>query len=151
MTVYAPKTGTTRVVPIIPRLLTLFEEVRSVRQCEERVLSLTVNNLYRALHAAITAAGLEVWADLFQALRRSCETDFAMMGFPPHATALWLGHGIEVSAKHYLQVPAELYERAAGNPGRSALQNALQHGNARGRTKPLLALAPESARSGEVA
>jgi len=68
-----------------------------------------------------------------------------------HAVSSWLGHGIAVSAKHYLQIPAELYERAAALPSRSALQNALQHRTARGRTKPLLALASNPAQSDHAA
>lgn len=145
LTVYAPKTGSTRVVPIIPRLAALLEEGKGDR--EGRVLGITSNNIHRTLHAAIKSAGMEAWPDAFQALRRSCETDFAVAGFPQHAVSAWLGHGIAVSAKHYLQIPAELYERAAALPGRSALQNALQHGTARGRTKPRLALASNPAQS----
>jgi hypothetical protein len=91
-----------------------------------------------AVHAAIKAAGLKAWPDLFQALRRSCETDLAMH-FPQHAVSAWLGHGINVSAKHNLQVPAELYERAAAGKTNSALQNALQHGAARGGTERQIA------------
>lgn len=148
LTVFAPKTGSTRVVPIIPTLAELFEELKPDEECGETpVLSITTNNLHRTLHAAIEAAGMQAWPDLFQALRRSCETDFAVAGFPQHAVSAWLGHGINVSAKHYLQIPAELYERAAGLSGRSALQNALQHRTARRRTKPQLTLPAKSRQS----
>jgi hypothetical protein len=50
-----------------------------------------------------------------------------------------VGHAIDVSAKHYLQVPAELYERAAAGKSGSALQNALQHGPAHGGTERQIA------------
>jgi integrase len=141
MTIFAPKTGETRVVPVVPRLAELLRsaEDNSV-QGAEKVLTISTNNLHRTLRTAIEAAGLEVWHDLFQALRRSAETDFAMMGLPQHAVSAFLGHGINVSAKHYLQIPEELYRRAAGLPGRSALQNALQHRTAPGRTKAQIAL-----------
>ena len=82
----------------------------------------------------ILAAGLEAWEDLFQALRRAAETDFASR-FPPHAAAAWLGHGVAVSQKHYLQVPDSMLDQAASLSGRSALQQALQHRTATGRTK----------------
>ncbi|MHC4259528.1 MAG: hypothetical protein ACYSTF_03825 [Planctomycetota bacterium] len=45
-------------------------------------------------------------------MRRNCETDWAQR-YPQHAVSAWVGHGIEVSAKHYLQVPEELYEKVA--------------------------------------
>ena len=45
-------------------------------------------------------------------MRRNCETDWAQV-YPQYAVSAWIGHGIEVSARHYLQVPAELYEKVA--------------------------------------
>ena len=58
-------------------------------------------------------AGLTPWPDLFQTLRRSCETELAMT-FPQHAVSAWLGHSEAVSRAHYLQVPDELFDRAVG-------------------------------------
>ncbi len=52
------------------------------------------------------------------------------MHAPPHAVAQWMGHGIQVSAQHYLQVPAELFQKVTGITTRSTLHNALQHGAA---------------------
>ncbi|MBL8964976.1 MAG: tyrosine-type recombinase/integrase, partial [Phycisphaerae bacterium] len=149
MTVYAPKTGQTRVVPVVPRLRELLAVIRPRRpDPHARVLSLSVHNLHKKILEGIDAAGLERWDDLFQALRRAAATDFARSA-PPHAVASWMGHGIQVSAQHYLQVPAEVFElvtapagsaantskRSPRRPaaGRSALQNALQHGAAPGR------------------
>jgi integrase len=118
LTVYAPKTGATRTVPIVPALAELLREAKARSpQGETRVLPLTASNLHRRVHEAIEAAGLEPWEDLFQALRRSAETDFASK-FPAHAAAAWLGHGVAVSAKHYLQVPDAMLDQAAGLTGR---------------------------------
>lgn len=120
MTVYAPKTGSTRVVPITPRLADLFGEAKSRRVGDDpRVLPMTTNNLHRTVHEAIAAAGLKPWDDLFQALRRAAETDFASK-FPPHAAAAWLGHGVAVSQRHYLQVPDSMLDQAAGLNSRMA-------------------------------
>jgi hypothetical protein len=33
--------------------------------------------------------------------------------YPQYVVSTWIGHGIEVSARHYLQVPEELYEKVA--------------------------------------
>jgi integrase len=114
LTVYAPKTGATRVVPIVPRLMELLKAAYAARlKGEERMVTLSSNNLHRTVLQAIAAAGLERWPDLFQALRRAAETDFASK-FPPHAAAAWLGHGVAVSARHYLQVPDSMLDQAAG-------------------------------------
>jgi integrase len=114
LTVYAPKTGATRVVPIVPRLMDLLKAAYATRlKGEERMVMLSANNLHRTVPEAIARAELTRWPDLFQALRRSCETDFATR-FAPHVAAAWLGHGVAVSVKHYLQVPSAMLDQAAG-------------------------------------
>ncbi len=57
-------------------------------------------------------AGLEKWKDAFKVMRRNCETDWAQR-YPQYAVSAWIGHGIEASAKHYLQVPEEWYDKVA--------------------------------------
>ncbi|MHC4639959.1 MAG: hypothetical protein ACYTBV_21090 [Planctomycetota bacterium] len=57
-------------------------------------------------------AGLPRWKDAFEVMRKNCETDWAQR-YPQYAVSAWIGHGIQVSAKHYLQVPEELYEKVA--------------------------------------
>jgi hypothetical protein len=46
-------------------------------------------------------------------MRRNCETDWAQR-YPQYAVSAWIGHRIDVSARYYLQVPEELYEKVAG-------------------------------------
>ena len=36
------------------------------------------------------------------------------MEYPQYAVSQWIGHSMAVSEKHYLQVPEELYTKAAG-------------------------------------
>ena len=116
MTVFAPKTGATRVVPIVPRLHALLTGAHAKREPEfEQVILLSKNNVHRTIAHAAERAELTAWPDTFQALRRAAATDFAAIA-PPHAVAAWMGHGIAVSAKHYLQVPAELYDKATAQP-----------------------------------
>ena len=50
------------------------------------------------------------WKDAFKVLRKNCETDRAQK-YPQYAVSNWIGHNIQVSARHYLQVPAELYSK----------------------------------------
>ncbi len=45
-------------------------------------------------------------------MRRNCETDWAQK-YPQYAVSTWIGHNIQVSARHYLQVPEELYNKVA--------------------------------------
>ncbi|MFN0132236.1 MAG: tyrosine-type recombinase/integrase [Phycisphaerales bacterium] len=123
MRVFAPKTSTTRIVPIVPRLRTILEAALREREPEiGEVLTLSTYNLHRTVIKAINTAGLIRWPDLFQTLRRSAETDFAMINVPQHAVSAWIGHSVAVSVKHYLQVPSELYEKAAGITEESRLR-----------------------------
>jgi hypothetical protein len=85
------------------------------------------------VHRAIEASGVASWPDLFQYLRRNAETDFASDS-PAHAVAAFMGHSVAVSRRHYLQVTDAMFDAAAGLTEQCALQNALQHRNAQGRT-----------------
>lgn len=60
----------------------------------------------------ILGALLSKWKDAFKVMRRNCETDWAQR-YPQYAVSAWIGHSIEVSAKHYLQIPEELYEKVS--------------------------------------
>jgi integrase len=132
LSVYAPKLhrhGATRdsavrVVPIVPQLAAVLTNHAS-DDPNEPVVNISSNNLYRQVRKAIDSAGLPMWSDLFQTLRRSCETDLCD-SFPSHAVATWIGHSVQVAERHYLMVPDELYKRAAEIDQDRALQNALQ-------------------------
>ncbi len=58
-------------------------------------------------------AGIEPWKDLFQTLRRSCDTEWKQT-YPAYAVDSWLGHSGRVSEKHYLMIPDELLDQVAG-------------------------------------
>ncbi|QKK09355.1 MAG: site-specific integrase [Planctomycetota bacterium] len=128
--VYAPKTNSERMVPICQNLYPLLVDgFEAAAEHESRVVSISCNNMPRTLHAAIRRAGVEVWPDTFQTLRRSCESDLAKV-FPQHAVSAWLGHSVQVSQEHYLQVTEDLFGRAAQFNGAEAQQKAQQHGGA---------------------
>ena len=63
-------------------------------------------------------AGLQRWKDAFKIIRRNCETDWAQV-YPQYAVSTWIGHGIEVSARYYLQVPKELYDKVAATKSKN--------------------------------
>ena len=116
MTIYAMKTGKKRVVPIVGRVLELLVEIKARDHAGTgtgtgNVLNLSSNNLRREFHRMLKRADIEPWEDCFQVLRRNCGTDWSQQ-FPQHVVSTWIGHSILVSARHYLQVPEEVYERA---------------------------------------
>ncbi len=77
----------------------------------------------RRLASIVTRAGVPAWNKLYQTLRQSCEIEWAMM-FPQHAVSAWLGRSEAVSRKHYLQVPDEIFDRAARTPEKRARHRA---------------------------
>jgi len=56
----------------------------------------------------VASAGVQSYAKIFHTLRKNWEMDLAA-SYPQYVVAEWAGHSIEVSAMHYLRVPAELY------------------------------------------
>ena len=111
--IMAQKTGRQRIVPIQPKLyemlLAAFEQAK---EGEKRVCPIFRHGLWRNLQVYRKRAGLEKWKDAFKVMRRNCETDWAQV-YPQYVVSTWIGHGIEVSARHYLQVPEELYDKVS--------------------------------------
>lgn len=111
--VIAEKTSRQRIVPIRPKLYELLLDTFAVaEEGEKRVCPISKHGMWRNFQVYRKRAGLEKWKDAFKVMRRNCETDWAQV-YPQYVVSAWIGHGIEVSARHYLQVPEELYEKAA--------------------------------------
>jgi hypothetical protein len=110
------KDGGSRFGTLLPLLQAAYD---AAPEGAETVITLSRNNLHRAFHEVIRNAGLLAWPDLFQTLRRSCETDFART-CPQHAVSTWIGHSMRVSEKHYLQMTDDLYDLATGRAAESA-------------------------------
>ncbi len=111
--VIAERTGRHRVVPIGPKLYQLL--LGAFDEAEEghgRICHVSQNGLWRNFQLYRKRAGLDKWKDAFKVMRRNCETDWAQR-YPQYAVSVWIGHDIQVSARHYLQVPAELYTKVA--------------------------------------
>lgn len=71
----------------------------------------SATNLRTGLQRIAFHAGLEVWPDLFQNLRRSADIDISSR-FPAHVASAWLGHSPRVSSEHYLFPTAADYAKA---------------------------------------
>jgi hypothetical protein len=90
-------------------LLAGFEETKEGEKC---VCTLSKHCLWRNFQAIRTRAKLPRWKDAFKDLRKNCERDWAQV-YLQYAVSFWAGQSIEVSAKHYLQVPEDLYDKVA--------------------------------------
>lgn len=111
--VIAQKTGRRRILPIQPKLYELLlDGFELAEEGEDRICPVSSYCLWRNFQTIRERAGLAKWKDAFQVLRRNCETDWAQE-YPQYAVSKWIGHDIKVSARHYLQIPEELYNRAA--------------------------------------
>jgi integrase len=118
LTILARKTGRRRLVPIVPTLYRMLDDAftadaESQVPDSQSICRLETASVWRNFTGIRQRAGLPAWKHAFQVLRRNCETDWAQ-AYPQYAVSAWMGHSIEVSARHYLQVPRELYEKAAG-------------------------------------
>src|SRR5262249_4442827 len=78
-------------------------------------------NLRTAFEGVIKRAGLEPWPRIFHNLRSSRETEL-LARFPPHVVAAWMGHDVKVSMRHYAQITAADFDRAASE-GQSVAQS----------------------------
>lgn len=113
LTVIAEKTGRRRVIPIEPKLFELLlDAFDQAKESEEWICPISKHCLWRNFQTIRRRAGLEKWKDALKVMRRNRETDWAQR-YPQYAVSSWIGHGIQVPARHYLQVPEELYEKVA--------------------------------------
>ena len=111
--IMAQKTGRQRIVPIQSKLYEmLLAAFEHAKEGEQRVCSISRHCVWRNFQSIRKRAELPRWKDAFKVMRRNCETDWAQV-YPQYAVSTWIGHGIEVSAQHYLQVPEELYKKVA--------------------------------------
>ena len=117
-----------RIVPITPRLRELLlDAFGDAPDGQQGVLRISRNNLRRTLNVATKRAGIDAIAKVFQTARQSCETDWTR-DYPGHVAAAWLGHGEDVSRKHYLTVPDDILDAAAGMGGElQATEHATAH------------------------
>ncbi len=74
--------------------------------------SIGQSNLWRDFGVICRRARLERWPKWCHVLRKNCETDWAQK-FPQYVVSAWSGHGMEVSARYYLQVPEQPYHAVA--------------------------------------
>ena len=117
LTVIAEKTGKRRVVPIEPKLYKLLlNAFNDAEESEKRICPISEHSIWRNFQVIRKRAGLEKWKDAFKVMRRNQETDWAQR-YPQYVVSAWIEHGNEVSARHYLQVPEELYEKVAATNG----------------------------------
>ncbi len=114
--VYAPKTDSTRVVPVCPELQQALEDLRETLSPAEPKMFPRLDgsaNLRTPLLRLLARAKLETWPKLWQNLRSSCSNDWARE-FGAAAESEWSGHSVQVAVAHYLRPSRHDFERAAG-------------------------------------
>ncbi len=107
-----PRIRASRTVPITPELARWLTPPAKHGK-DDRVVVIPGTNPHMVLRRAIERAGLTQWPKAFQSLRRSCEVDWAR-DYPQAVVSEWMGHGIQVSAEHYISAPDDLLDKAAG-------------------------------------
>lgn len=120
-TVTAPKTNTSRVVPLFPELRTHLEHLHAIAPDSARYpfnrYRTTAARVYRANCVRILKlAGVDQWPKLWMNCRASCRTDL-LERFPAHVVNYWLGHSAAVGSKHYDRVHDGHYSQACGVAG----------------------------------
>ena len=116
LSVHAKKTSQTRIVPLCPELLEMLQVAENHGKRSDNIISLSENNRDRTFRQIINATGIKIWKDIFQTLRRSCETQWASDGHPQSAVSKWIGHGLLVSERHYLRVSDRNIEACCEKP-----------------------------------
>jgi len=118
ITVVAQKTRKRREVPIEKRLFTLLLKTHEAAvEGEPFVLARSLvapSSVRNRFLTIIKHAKLDPWDDLFQVLRRARDTDWKREVDGEYIVDYWMGHGMEVSRKYYLQVPDEAFVKASG-------------------------------------
>lgn len=103
-----------RVCPIIAEFLPILLEAKRIAE-GDAVVETSYSNVRRKIPKIVEKAGLEMWEDSFQTLRRSFETHMVDLGCPAHAVSSWVGHSVKVSEDHYLMVSSDAFGKATKN------------------------------------
>jgi hypothetical protein len=143
MSVFSPKTNTTRIVPIFPRVRPYLDKL--FFEPTEKPADLvfpgldSAANLRTMFRKIIMQSGQEAWPRLFQNLRASGATDIANM-VRSHTAAAWCGHSEVIALQHYRQVIEEDFvkvtEEPAGTGPAGVAQNPARMGTVLGGMGP---------------
>lgn len=122
MTIFSPKTGKERVVPIFPDLRTELDRQwelhgdKSAFVVTEDGLREPEKNMRNRFRKLLIRTGIQPWPKLFQNMRASCETDFLNI-FPIHQATAFIGNSPKVALQHYAILTSQAVDAAAkSNP-----------------------------------
>lgn len=131
LTIFSPKTERhkgrdRRIAPISPLLSELLAEYLAATDGAPTDRLFSGRLLYDALDLARKKAGV-YWPRFAQSLRVSCENDWLEARVPAHVVAAWIGHTIDVQARHYAIVLDSYFAdvtKIDGNVAKNVAQNA---------------------------
>ena len=96
------------------QLATLLLDVREMTN-GLYVADVSKNNLHVRMEQIARRAGFEqMWSKPFHTLRKYRDTTWKMR-HPEYVVDAWMGHGLEVSRKHYVRVPENYYNETSDN------------------------------------
>ncbi|MSR59251.1 MAG: integrase [Planctomycetaceae bacterium] len=128
LTITSPKTAhhagkESRVIPIFPELRPHLEAAfdAAPEGAEFCITKIQPTSPGTHMKRIIRRAGLTPWPKLFHNLRATRETELIEQ-FPIQTVVTWLGNSPTVALRHYLQVPVEHFERAAGQAAQNPAQ-----------------------------
>ena len=114
MRVWSPKTKLYRVCPVFRELQPYLRRETEGDEFVCPQFNSSTDQFYRKkLVRAIKKAGLEVWPDLLLNCRRSRATEVVEQ-FGARAESDWIGHGIDISKRHYQMTLKEKIDLATG-------------------------------------
>jgi integrase len=100
-----------RLVPIVPKLMTILEQAFAEAPAGQVKVVTLDRPARRQFHHIIERAGLIVWPRTWQALRQSCQTQWDQE-YGIFVSSQWIGHNVDVAAKHYSMIPDDVWTRA---------------------------------------
>jgi len=157
LTVTSPKTEHhagkgSRVIPLFPELREPLQALHTAGADDSDFVlprpMLVVSRAHTGLARIISRAGLQQWPRLYHNLRASRQTELAAT-FPIHVVCAWLGNSPAIALRHYLQVTAADFDKAAQNWAHpTAIPTVLECPGANGnrRKRPKTAILPAKTR-----
>lgn len=127
--------GQIRLVPIMPRLAEMLEDLYEVAEPGQDQLfpgMTSKTNIATTVAKLVVRGGLKPWPRLLQNLRASCAIDWHT-DYPEKDASAWVGHSPLVAWLHYLKPRDENFRKATGLP---SAQIPTQQATATDRQRP---------------
>jgi len=139
LSVWAPKTKRSRLVPISLELQSILREAfdRTTGDDDFIVTGVTIPNLWRDFQVIAKHAGVQVWKKWCHTLRKNCEEDWNNRRHPLYKVAAWMGHSSSVAMEFYLPDDRDLQAAASTSIFGEVTQKVTQTATSAGPAVPV--------------